>query len=71
MTMFEQAWEIVGRKADEENPGHQLVLNSEHLAAIDQESPGPKHHRPEVMLTVFGYPVVVDESATTMRLESA
>lgn len=74
MTMFDQVLELAGGKTAEENPGYRLVVNREHLDAFEAESPGAKcllDVWPAVTLTVLGYPIRVDESATEMRLEPA
>jgi hypothetical protein len=74
MTVFDQVLEITGGKTAEENPGHRLRLNSEHLEQLASESPWDLPflalHSDLTAIRVYGYPIVLDESASEMRLES-
>lgn len=72
-SMFGRVLEITGGKTAEENPGYRLRLNSEHLHALANEVPGGRllpladvHS-----ITVYGYPIRLDETVTEMRLEPA
>lgn len=72
-TAFDQLLELTGGKTAESNPGFRLVLNAEHLDRLAAESHpgGPALLRLAnfASITVFGYRIRIDDTATEMHLE--